>query len=276
MDEQMTENQFEETETIAEETTADETGTENAESEEGAKKKKKKKPTPEMMLSVLDKLYEKSLDGVPIVDEKTIEEFANEYLQKYGTVEKAAKALVRAQIIKCTTTGFVTGLGGILTLPVAIPTNIGVNWYVQMRMVAALAHMGGLDLQSDEVKTLIYACLAGVSVATLVKQFGKEFAEILTKSMILKIPKSLLSAINRKVGVKLVTKVSEKGFIVLVKAAPIVGGFVGSGFDFASTRAIAKRAYQLFIQKTFDTVSADATAPGDVIEDNTDTDETST
>ena len=62
---------------------------------------------------------------------------------KIRKVEILVIQIVNYQVAKCTTSGFVTGLGGLITLPVAIPANVSSVMYVQMRMIACLAYMGG-------------------------------------------------------------------------------------------------------------------------------------
>lgn len=49
---------------------------------------------------------------------------ANDYLKKHKTTEEACKAMLRNQIAKCTTSGILTGFGGFITMPVAIPANL--------------------------------------------------------------------------------------------------------------------------------------------------------
>lgn len=73
----------------------------------------------------------KVLEGIPMVSQ-SVDEMASDYLSRYDSVEKAAKELVNYQIIKCGTSGFLTGLGGVITLPVAIPANVGSVLYVQL------------------------------------------------------------------------------------------------------------------------------------------------
>lgn len=99
------------------------------------------KITQEEIMQLLDKLYYQATQGLAKVS-PPISVLANDYLGKSSDVDTAAKKFVKYQIAKCTTSGFVTGLGGLITLPVAIPANIGSVMYVQMRMIACLAHMG--------------------------------------------------------------------------------------------------------------------------------------
>lgn len=73
------------------------------------------------MNELLDWGFEKALTGLPTMD--TAYELAEEYTNKYG-VEQGIDKLITTQLAKCGTSGFLTGLGGLITLPVAVPANI--------------------------------------------------------------------------------------------------------------------------------------------------------
>ena len=51
---------------------------------------------------------------------------------------------------------------------------------------------------------------------------------------------------------KLFTKFGENGVINIGKTVPIIGGIIGGGLDFAETKIIADRAYNMFIKGNFD------------------------
>lgn len=201
-------------------------------------------------MQLLDKLYDQSVHGIAKVS-PPIEVLANNYLEKSKDTPTAAKKFINYQIAKCTTSGFLTGLGGLITLPVAIPANVGSVLYVQMRMIACLAHMGGYDTNSDQVQTLVYACLAGISIDQVLKQTGIKFGNKFAMAMVKKIPGETLGKINHKVGFKFLTKFGNKGVINIGKTVPVVGGIIGGGFDFVETKAIANRAYKMFINGNF-------------------------
>lgn len=213
---------------------------------------KEKKPllTQEDIMKLLDSCYEKCLDGVPKVS-PSVESMANDYLQKYNTKEDACKAMMRNQIAKCTTSGFVTGFGGIITMPVTLPANIGSVLYVQMRMIACTAYMAGYELDSDQTQTFVYACLAGVAVNELIKQAGIKFGIKFANGLIKKIPGKVLTKINQKVGFRFITKFGTKGIVNLGKLLPGVGAVVGGGLDLVETRVIADRAYKWFFAGDF-------------------------
>ena len=211
---------------------------------------KKLQITQEDIMKMLDKLYDNSIQGLPKVS-PPITQLADDYLSKSADVQTAAKSFINYQIAKCTTSGFITGLGGLITLPIAIPANVSSVLYVQMRMIACLAHMGGYDTNSDQVQTLVYACLAGISLDQVVKQVGIKFGVKLAQGMVKKIPGKVLTKINQKVGFRFLTKFGTKGLINIGKAIPIVGGVISGGFDFAETKIIADRAYKMFILGDF-------------------------
>ena len=208
----------------------------------------------EEIMLLLDKLYDQAVGGIAKVS-PPIETLAQDYLAKHNTVDLASKAFINYQIAKCTTSGFLTGLGGLITLPVAIPANVGSVLYVQMRMISCLAYMGGYDVNCDQVQTLVYACLAGVSIDQILKHAGIQFGTKFTTAMIKKIPGTAITKINQKVGFRFLTKFGSKGIINLGKAVPIIGGVIGGGFDFVETKLIADRAYKLFIDGNFEVLS---------------------
>ena len=208
------------------------------------------------IMQLLDKLYDQSIHGIAKVS-PPVEELANNYLEKSNDATIAAKKFINYQIAKCTTSGFVTGLGGLITLPVAIPANVGSVMYVQMRMIACLAYMGGYDTNNDQVQTLVYACLAGISIDQILKQAGIQFGNKFVMAMVKKIPGELLTKINQKVGFRFVTKFGTKGIVNIGKAVPVVGGVISGGFDFVETKVIANRAYKMFINGDFNVSSED-------------------
>ena len=201
------------------------------------------------MERILDSCYTQAIDGIPKVS-KPIEELVDDYTKKHDTNEAAAKALIKGQIAKCSTSGFLTGLGGLVTLPVTIPANISSVIYVQLRMIVATAKLGGYDPRDDQVQTLAYICLTGQAASTVLKDAGINIGEKMAVAGIRKISGEALKKINQKVGFRLFTKFGEKGVINLGKAVPVVGGLVGGGFDYATTKIIADNAYKIFIKKT--------------------------
>lgn len=204
-----------------------------------------KKVDQSFIMDALDFCYDKAVNGIPGFD--SAEELAESYLQGKGSVKAKAKSLVSWQVAKAGTSGFVTGLGGIITLPVAIPANITSVLYVQTRMIAAVACMGKHDIRNDQVKTLAYMCLCGSAMADIAKDAGIQVGTKLTTAAINKISGATITKINQAVGFRLLTKFGQTGILNLGKALPFLGGLISGGVDIVSTKQIGGYAVRTFI-----------------------------
>lgn len=208
-----------------------------------AKRSSAKKSSQEAMMRTLDWAYEKTLSGLP--GQKNIHILVDDYLNKYKP-DVAIRHLVNFQTTKAATSGFVTGFGGLITMPVTIPANVTTVILFQMRMIAAIALIRGYDLDSDQTQTFVYATLAGTSVTDIMKKTGIVIGNKMALGAIKKVPSSVLTKINQAVGFRLVTKFGTTGSINLVKMVPIAGALVGGAFDTVTTRTIARLANHTF------------------------------
>ena len=209
------------------------------------KMENEKKLSPSIIMKAMDWAYDKAINGVSGVD--SAEEMASDYLQGEGTLRDKANSLIRWQNAKAGATGFITGLGGLLTLPVTLPANITTVLFVQIRMIAAIAKMGGYDLKDDKVKSMVYLCLVGSSASDVLKQTGIAIGEKMAMNAIKKIPGTVVTQINQKVGFRLATKFGEKGIVNFVKAVPIAGGLLGGSIDVISTNIVGNFARDTFL-----------------------------
>ena len=207
----------------------------------------KKSLTQSTIMKAMDWAYDKAMNGVPGLD--SAEEMAADYLCKQGTLRDKANSLIRRQNAKAGTSGFLTGIGGLLTMPVAIPANITSVLYVQIRMIAAIAIMGGYNLRDDRVKSLVYVCLVASSTTDVVKKIGIEAGQKLAVSVIKNISAKSLREVSKKVGFKLLTKFGEKGVVNLGRAVPFLGGIIGGAFDVFSTNTVGNVARDTFLPK---------------------------
>ena len=74
-----------------------------------------------------------------------------------GQQENAINLLVRKHVVMAGVAGAATSIGGFTWAPITYPTNIACVIYLQLRLIAMIAHIGGWDLRRQEVKAL---CLA--------------------------------------------------------------------------------------------------------------------
>lgn len=199
------------------------------------------------IMQALNWAYDKALDGsIPGID--SAYEMAENYLKGEGDLTEKVNSLIRWQNTKSVTTGFVSGLGGIITMPVAIPASIATVIYVQIRMITAIAIMGGYDVKDDRVKALVYTCLAGNAAKDILKGTGIVIGSKMSTQLIKSISKETIFAINKLVGFRLLTKFGEKGAINLGKMIPLVGGVIGGAFDGISTNVVGNVARKTFVE----------------------------
>lgn len=193
----------------------------------------------------LEWAYEKAMDGIPGTG--TARELAEDYRKNNATPLDAANSLIRWQNTKAGTSGFLTGLGGLITLPVSIPANVASVMYVQLRMITAIAYLGGHDPKEDQVKTLAYACLTGNAAVDILKDAGIAVVRKVAVNSVKGISGATLIKINKAVGFRLLTKFGSTGIINLGKAVPILGGLVGGAFDSVTTNTVGNIARNVFI-----------------------------
>jgi hypothetical protein len=208
-------------------------------------------PTPEpsssKALELVNKVMALGIDGAGPL--KSSIELAEEYLHDPRHVSTPARvdSLIRWETTKNFTSGFATGLGGLITLPVSVPAGIGSAWVIQARMVGCIAHLHGYDVHDDRVRTLAMAALVGdASVKEALKRAGVDVSQRLGKKAVQRIPGRVLIAINKKIGFRLLTKAGTKGVINFTKIVPVLGGIVGGGVDAAACRTVAAAARKTF------------------------------
>jgi hypothetical protein len=198
-------------------------------------------------LQLANWLLDKGTDGFgPFVGAATL---AQSYLDdmSYADNDERAHSLIKWEASKNVTTGFVTGIGGIATLPVAIPAGFGAAWLVQARLAAGIAHIHGHDIKDDRVRTLVLMSILGdATLKEPIKVAGKTIAQKALQSGINSISGKALTKINQAIGFRLLTKAGTKGVINLTRFVPVLGGVVGGAFDGATCYAVGKVAQKIF------------------------------
>ncbi len=199
------------------------------------------------VMKVLHWAYEKAVEGVGATG--SAEDLAQEYLKGPGTLNERADELIRWQNIKCGGAGFISGLGGVMTLPVAIPANISSVLYMQIRMVAAIACMGGYDVRDDKVKTVVLLCLCGSAATEMMKDFGVRLGQHLSRQLLARLSTQVVQRTQQRVGARLAAKLGEKGLAAVGRGIPLVGALVGGTLDALATYAVGEVAKRAFLQE---------------------------
>lgn len=192
------------------------------------------------MTNILNNIYDSAINGRAV-------ELANEYIDRYGRTELAIDKLVSCQRRKCATTGFVTGLGGLVSIPVTLPADLYSSLVIQVNMIVAIAVIRGYDVHSEEVKTLVFLCIVGNSIGDVLKQAGiKAVTDYTAKTIIPKLTMIVSQRIAAKVGSRLVVKASTKGLSSAAKMIPVLGGLIGGAYNYAEVSTYANIARERF------------------------------
>lgn len=201
--------------------------------------------------ALVDKITDLALNGVSSIGFVSPQELANQYMRGNGSLDDKINSLINWETSKNALAGFVTGLGGLLALPIAIPSDMFASWVIQARLSATIAIMYGHNISDDRVRTFVIATICGDSVKEVIKNIGSNVAQGLAKKMIKEVPAAALRQINKTLGVKLLTKAGTKGLINLVKVVPVLGGIVGGAFDATYCKTVGKRAKAVFGEFSF-------------------------
>lgn len=204
-------------------------------------------------LSPLDKLGSALVKQLmKVVDEgvgpiRGSRDYAEARLAQFGDPEKAIKRIVAETTASSAMAGFATGLGGLITLPVTLPANITGQAILNARMVGAIAHLRGWDLQDELVRNSVLITIAGGTPNAVLAEFGVTVARKSAEAAIKKLPITIVREINKRVGFMLVAKYGTKRSVVtLAKLVPGFGGVVGGAVDATFTRLVGRLARKSF------------------------------
>jgi uncharacterized protein (DUF697 family) len=191
------------------------------------------------VVAALQWIYERAIDGMPGLEGAP--DLAASYQRQCATDEGAIDALIRWQVAKAAAAGFLTNIGGLATLPIALPANVLSALYIQIRMVAAIAALRGHDLKSDQVRTVVLACLCGTTLVDVVKEAGIGVGAGVAQQAVSSLSTEALRRLTRIGALRRVGGTSR-----FARLTPLVGGVVAGALDGALTRAYANAAKKLF------------------------------
>jgi hypothetical protein len=158
----------------------------------------------------------------------------------------AVDRVIRTHVRLAALEGFVTGLGGFVTM-VALPANVWVFHVLATRMVAAIAAVHGHDVSTDEVRAAVLLTLAGDDAGDILRRAGAVAGQGKLTSLALRgLPPSALMAVNKGVVFRLLVRFSRSGLARFGKLVPGIGGLIGGGVDAYLMRRIGQRARKDF------------------------------
>lgn len=197
----------------------------------------------------LQTALESVMDFVLSTDCVTIESYVDKLRsQNPGiTSDALAKKILSRKSMKNGLVGAVTGLGGMITLPVTIPTDLICSWRIQASMAFSIAYAYGHTKDTTDLRTDLYLILAGDSSKEVLKRLGIETTKGVTKKLVDKyITREVMVKIWKYIPQKIITKAGETSATSFMKMVPLVGAPVGFVFDWGATQAVGRVAMSYY------------------------------
>lgn len=141
--------------------------------------------------------------------------------------DRLVAQVINDQSLKAGLVGAITGVGGILTLPVAIPVDFALSARLQASTVHFIAQTYAPGQPADVLRLQTYAILAG-------QRFSQQWMEASSRAV--------QAAIARLIRRLVAETVAES----LLKVVPFVGAIVGFVFNYAATRLVGRLAIQWY------------------------------
>jgi uncharacterized protein (DUF697 family) len=160
-----------------------------------------------------------------------------------GNVEGAITDVVRLHVAYAGAQGFLTNLGGLMTAIAAVPANITGLTLVQVRMIAAIAHLHGHDLDDPRVRAAVVTSLLGEETIRKAVKKGRLPASPIGLATHEAYDPTIEKAVNTEVATELITRVAGKRLATTVgKRIPVLGGVVGMTADGYATWQLGRYA----------------------------------
>ncbi|MDX6324665.1 MAG: hypothetical protein QOK15_1019 [Nocardioidaceae bacterium] len=160
-----------------------------------------------------------------------------------GDVEKAIGELIENHASMAAAQGFVANLGGITTAVATIPLNITGLALLQVRMVAAIAHLRGYDLASPRVRNAILLTILGPdTIKTLVKE-----KKIPGTPMVIATAPAYDPDLDRIVAAEVTSAIvgrviGKRAAGTVLRRVPLAGGLWGGSADAYATWMVGRYA----------------------------------
>ncbi|WP_148573229.1 EcsC family protein [Nocardioides caldifontis] len=160
-----------------------------------------------------------------------------------GDVDRAIQELIENHTSLAAAQGFVTNLGGLVTMAATVPVNITGMALLQCRMVAGIAYLRGYDLTDGRVRNAVLLCTLGEdTVKELVKQHKVPGTPMVVATAPAYDPE-LDKVVAAEVTTALVNRViGKRAAGTVARRIPVAGGVYGAGSDGYATWQVGKYA----------------------------------
>ncbi|MGB5951738.1 MAG: hypothetical protein WBG57_04375 [Ornithinimicrobium sp.] len=197
-----------------------------------------------MSMSVLHWMVNLGVGGIGPLD--SAEHIANEAMAEHSDEKAAIDAIVKRHLKLAAGGGFATGVGGLITMPVALPANVISFYALAARMIASVAAVRGYDVNSESTRTAIVLTMLRVDADDVLRKVGVVGGGKMSAIALNRVPKAAALVINKGVGFRVAGRLGARAAGRLGRAVPLAGGVIGAGLDTYLMRRIASDTKEQF------------------------------
>jgi hypothetical protein len=164
-------------------------------------------------------------------------------------------SMITTETFKSGGVGMLTGILGVIALPIGLPSALIGSWILQTRLSGAIAIGAGHNINDSDTQTKVLLSLIGNSTSLLekiqtqsvsdqemLKKFTREFGMV-------RVPLAMVGQVQRMVVGEVAKHATKRGATAVAgRAIPIVGGVVGGVFDASSIQWVGENAKHIFIK----------------------------
>ena len=196
----------------------------------------------------VERLLDIGIDGRGTFD--SARQVAGTVQGRHSDPERAIDEIVNDHTKLAAAGGFVTGLGGFVTLPVALPANVAGFYLLATRMAASIAAVRGYDVDHPSVRSAVLLSLVGAEANDVLRKAGYasgggRLASFATQ----RLPGPVLMAVNKGVGFRMMTHLGGKTFAKRALGVPLAVRVLGADLAGYIIRQIANHVRREFPAK---------------------------
>ena len=195
-------------------------------------------------VAMVRKIVDVGIEGVGPLHSAT--DMAAAARAEHGSTEAAVDAVVKTHLKLAAVGGFATGVGGLITMPVALPANVVGFYALAARMAACVAELRGYDSNTDQTRTALMLTLLGADADDVLRKVGVTGGGTMGRLAVSRVPRAAAMVINKGLGFRVATRLGTRTLASLGRAVPLAGGVIGAGLDTYLMRRIAGAVRQEF------------------------------
>lgn len=180
-------------------------------------------------LGAVRRILDTGINGVGPLD--SAQEVVRRASAEHPDPEEAIDELCSDHVRIAAGGGFVTGVGGLLTMPVSLPANVIGFYVVASRMVASIATIRGYDVEDEATRTALVLTLMGADGDQVLRKAGVAGGGRMAQIALGRVPRAAAMVINKGVGFRVATQLGSRFLGRLGRVVPLVGGMIGASLD---------------------------------------------